>query len=332
MLSKSEIKSFAQELGFQLVGVADPQDLPRLDFYDWWLNQGFAAEMHYMHRQRSRRTTLKNIHPEVESVIVCALPFPGVSTIVETNEETNLTPQPKSKSESQSKFKLKGKVARYAVGEDYHFHVKEKLEKLVQKIDTSFGFKEESRSLAYVDTGAIPERSLGVLGGIGWIGKNSMLIHPEAGSWFWLGEILTKAKLSPDTPLPDRCGTCRRCLDACPTDAILEGVRTVDSRKCISYLTIEHRGEIPDKYQEAIGDWILGCDICQEVCPWNEQSLKKGRKDSGAPKLEQIPLREIFELNNKSFKQKFSRKAHLRPKLIGLQRNARIARKNSESS
>lgn len=319
--SKSELFQFARSLGFRLVGIADPDDLPSLDRYDWWLNQGFAAEMHYLHRQRARRTSLRNLHPSVRSVVVCALPFPGTNV----DESTVLT----NKSEGRaSGAELRGKIARYAAGIDYHQVVGEKLEQIAQALDQSHGIPHSERSLAYVDTGAIPERSLAVLAGLGWIGKNAMLIHPEEGSWFWLGEILTSIRFEPDIPQADRCGTCRRCLDACPTDAILENERMIDSRKCLSYLTIEHRGPIPAEQAPAFQEWLLGCDICQEVCPWNAQSERKARKHEGAPRLETESVQSILAMNAEQFQKRFKDRAHARPKLIGLQRNADLLQKN----
>ncbi len=325
-MDKAKLKAYAKSLGFRLVGLANPDDLPSLDFYDWWLNQGFAAEMHYLKRQRSRRKSLSQLLPGIQSVIVCALPFPGPPPEASDQDLPEVNSEPNS--EANRSGIPSGKVARYAVGEDYHFVIKAKLEKIAMKLDAEYSVPKKNRSLAYVDTGAIPERSLGVLAGIGWVGKNAMLIHPEEGSWLWLGEILTTVKFTPDIPQADRCGTCRRCIDTCPTNAIQEGTRTIDSRKCISYLTIEHRGEIPEKYHRAIGDWLLGCDICQDVCPWNQQSLRKGRKKSGAPIVEQIPLQDLLSMGNNEFNTRYKKRALSRPKLKGLQRNAKIIEKN----
>lgn len=330
-MNKAELKAFAKTQGFRLVGIADPDELPSLDFYDWWLDQGFAADMHFLRRQRSRRTSLRNIHPNLQSVIVCALPFPGsksqVNSAPEESSEKDIGSEAKSEMTALASSKL-GKVAAYANGEDYHYVVREKLDAIVEKLDSAHNVAANQRSLAYVDTGAIPERSLGVLAGIGWIGKNSMLIHPEEGSWFWLGEILSSVRFEPDLPLPDRCGTCRRCIDACPTDAIIEGARTVDSRKCISYLTIEHKGDIPSHFHEPMGEWLLGCDICQDVCPWNQQSTRKARRQDGPPATERLPISELLTMQEPEFKKRFHRRAHTRPKLSGLQRNAKIVLEN----
>lgn len=310
MLTSERVIAEANRLGFVLTGVSGDLGPERVDFYDWWLAQGFAAEMGYLHRQADKRRSFTNILPGAKSIVVCALPFPGGNAEPAASDPV-------------------GKVARYAQGCDYHDVLKDKLEELARFIDREAGIPEANRSLAYVDTGALPERAYAAQAGIGWIGKNAMLIHPDHGSWFWLGEVITTASLAPALPQADRCGTCRRCLDACPTQAILEDKRAVDSRKCISYLTIEHRGPIPRELAPKVGNWLVGCDICQEVCPWNQRSLRAGRATRGEPPLEFLNLNEISALDKAEFKRKFATRAIARAKLEGLQRNARIVAENS---
>jgi epoxyqueuosine reductase len=305
---KAAMISEAKALGASLVGITGDPPARDLEFFRWWTNQGFGAAMDYLRYRPERKGSLEAVLPGAKSAIVCAFPFPGPSTQgVSLEDKSN---------EDSSAY---GKVARYASGIDYHKVVGEKIEHLASAVDRLSG---TTGSLAYVDTGPLNERSLATNAGLGWVGKNAMLIHPEFGSWFWLGEVITKAELPKDAPMADHCGTCRRCLDACPTGAILEEVRAIDSRKCISFWNIEHRGDFPKESTVPLNGWLLGCDICQEVCPWNQHSLKKGRKDLGAPKAEQESLERIGELSEEAYAKEFRHRAHSRAKRTGLIRNA----------
>lgn len=317
MLSAADIKAKAKELGFSQIGISGDIERKNLDFQAWWLAQGFAAGMDYLARQQERRQSITKVLPTARSVIVCSLRFPGGDSTAPATFANE---------------KKHGKVARYAQGQDYHFPMREKLAELARFIDESAGLPAGS-SLAYVDTGALNERALAAQAGVGWIGKNAMLIHPEEGSWTWLGEVLTPLELERDAPLPDRCGTCTACLDACPTQAILPGARAVDSRACIAYWTIEYRGaEIPSGIAEKMGDWLMGCDICQEVCPWNNASLKRARKAIGEPVPQWFPLEEIQGLSAEEFRSRFRETALSRPKLAGLKRNAETLLAQSTSA
>jgi epoxyqueuosine reductase len=298
-------KAEASRLGFSPAGVSGPLARKNREFYEWWVHQGFGAGMHFLRRQQERRRSLEAILPGARSVVVCALPYPGG---VEAKPDVPA-----------------GKVARYALHDDYHDRLLPLLEELARRLDSAAGTEG---ALAYVDTGALNERALAEQAGLGWIGKNAMLIHPDQGSWFWLGEVITRADLAPDEPIADHCGKCRRCVEACPTGAILETLRAVDSRRCLSYWNIEHRGPIPEEFHRPMGEWLLGCDICQEVCPWNSHSLKRGRAEAGAPPAEYIPLEEILSLEKEEFKSRFAKRAVSRAKLSGLQRNAAIVKKN----
>lgn len=308
-MSPSELSTFvknrSRELGFSLCGISGPIGRKRTEFNDWWVDQGFGAGMFFLKTQKERRKAIEAILPGAQSVVVCALRFPG-GLEIKPNEPV-------------------GKVARYALHDDYHERLLPLLKDLALRLDDA---ADSEGSLAYVDTGPLNERAFAAEAGIGWVGKNSMLIHPEEGSWFWLGEVVTRAKLAPDEPLADHCGKCRRCIDACPTGAILEEIRAIDSRKCLSYWNIEHRGPIPEEFHKPMGEWLLGCDICQEVCPWNSHSLRRGRAEVGAPPAEYIPLEEILGLDKTAFKAKFAKRAISRAKLEGLQRNATIVKKN----
>lgn len=300
------VKEEALRLGFSRVGVAPQVPQDRVDFYDWWVAQGFGADMGWLARHSEKKRDWTLLVPGARSALVCLLRYPGA-------------PPP-----SAPPTEPTGKLARYATGEDYHHVLQPILDQLAQ-----YMIREgAAEAKGFVDSGPVAERSLGALAGLGWIGKNSMLIHPDEGSWFWLGEVITSLELVPDAPIADHCGKCRRCVDACPTDAILVDKRAVDSRRCLSWLTIENRGPIPEEHHAAMGDWILGCDICQEVCPWNEHSLRRARSEIGAPQPETVPLKKIDDLTQEDFKILFRDRAVGRPKREGLQRNAIIARKN----
>jgi len=303
------VKEKAASLGFALCGVATSLPRRNPEFYDWWLGQGFAAGMHYLKTQKRRRKSFKALLPGAQSVVVLAMRFPGAPDSKPADHGT----------------RAYGKVARYAQNQDYHDTILPLLEQLALALDGAAGTKG---SLAYVDTGAISERAYATEAGLGWIGKHSLLINPEEGSWLWLGEVITTAVLAPDSPMADHCGKCRRCVDACPTGAILEGLRAIDSRKCLPYWNIEHRGAIPTEFHKPLGDWLLGCDICQEVCPWTSHSLKRARAGIGEPPVEYIAAEEILALDKEAFKTKYKGRALERAKLEGLQRNAAIVKEN----
>lgn len=242
-------------LGFTSVGFAPAEPPEHAAAYLAWLDAGHHGEMAWMARPDAvrRRLDPREALDGCQTVIVATLSYAPVS-------DTSTAPEPVSRDPDHPI------VARYAGGIDYHDWFEERLDGLAAEI---LALDPNALVRPYVDYGPVMERDHAQRAGLGWIGKNSMLIDPQLGSWLLLGELLTTLKVQPDPPfLPDRCGTCRQCIDACPTDAILEG-RVIDSRRCISYLTIELRGSIPEKLRPAIGNRVFGCDICQEVCPWN---------------------------------------------------------------
>ncbi len=248
------IKEKAHRLGFSLVGVTGPDPLPHADVFEAWLEQGHHGEMAYLNTDRSRQT---RPHPGAllagcKSIVVLATRYPAPAPI-----------QPGEVREHE----LRGKIAAYAWGEDYHQVLPEKMQTLVQFIEDQAGHVIPNRG--YTDTGPILERELAQRAGLGWIGKNTCLINPSGGSYYFLAEILLDLDLEPDPPFTaDRCGTCHRCIEACPTGCILPN-RTLDARRCISYLTIELKSSIPPEYRSMLDGWVFGCDICQQVCPWN---------------------------------------------------------------
>ena len=250
------VDSEARALGFTLVGIAPPDPSQYLGFYRRWLADGRHGEMGYLARPDAvaRRADLRETLATVRSVVVVGQEYLGCA-------EPAGPPRPDT-----------GLIARYARGRDYHRVVKGRLLDLLERLEAFSGSPIMGR--VYVDTGPILERELAARAGLGWFGKNTMLIHPRRGSWFFLGALLLDLELEPDTPFTaDHCGSCRRCLDACPTGALLgrdpRGAPVMDATRCISYLTIEHRGPIPRELRPALENRILGCDVCQDVCPFN---------------------------------------------------------------
>ena len=248
MPSRAAIKSKALSLGFDLVGVAPIGSFPETAFYPKWLENGYAGEMQYLERQKLRKLQPESVFSGAKSVIVCAMNYN--------------TAQPRTQFD-----RLHAWVSRYAWGADYHVTLRKKLEELAGWIEQT----SSHRTKAYVDTGPLLERVYAKYAGLGWFGKNTCIINQQTGSWLFLGCIITDLDVGFDTPVPDRCGSCTRCIDACPTKAIIEPY-VLDSRKCIAYTTIELRGEIPETDREGIGHHLFGCDICQDVCPWNRKA------------------------------------------------------------
>jgi epoxyqueuosine reductase len=249
---KTWLQEAAQKLGFDLSGIAPAElDAQNRERYLRWIEQGFHGEMAYMTRQQRR--DLRSLLPSVRSVICVGMVYDA--------------PQPRS---VDCNDPARGWIARYAWGEDYHQVMRRKLEQLLENLRAKIAEPFDAR--IYVDTGPVLERALAWAAGLGWIAKNTCLIHEHVGSWFFLGEILTSLELAPDRPVWDRCGTCTRCLDACPTGAIVEPY-VLDATRCISYYTIEVKGAIPEQFRPAIGRHVFGCDICQDVCPWNREGL-----------------------------------------------------------
>ena len=304
------IKDKALELGFDLVGISPVGSFPENQFYKEWLNKGFSGKMKYLERNPEKRQDIQNVLPGAKSVISCAMNYN--------------TDYPYS---TEKTDKTKGWISRYAWGDDYHDTITDKLGVLMSYISSET--TEDITSKLYVDTGPVLERNYGKYAGVGWVGKNTCLINQEIGSWIFLGEIITNIELEYDTVVPDRCGTCTRCIDACPTDAIIEPY-VLDSRLCISYLTIELKDKIPTDLREGIGNNIYGCDICQDVCPWNKRAHV-------SDKLEFEPREELFNpnlsyisrLSVEDFRKQFKGSPIKRTKRRGLLRNTVVAMGNS---
>ncbi len=304
------VKSKAYELGFDLVGISPVGSFPENQFYKEWLSRGYAGEMKYMERNHEKRGDPGRIVPGARSVVTCGL-----------NYNTDF---PYS---TRAQDRNKGWIARYAWGDDYHSVMDERLKALEEFI--SGQAPPGSGSRRYVDTGPVLERVFGKYGGIGWIGKNTCLINQRIGSWIFLGEIITSMELEYDNPAPDRCGSCTRCIEACPTGAITEPY-ALDSRLCISYLTIELKDGIPLKLRDPIGNNVFGCDICQDVCPWNRKAERSSVPEFQPREgLYNPSLGSFSGLKPPQFAARFKGSPVRRAKRRGLLRNVLIAMGNS---
>ena len=249
MLTSSLIKAKARECGFDACGIAPAADHPELRFFSEWLRRGYAGSMTYLNRSAKKRADVRHVLPSAQSVIVTA-------TVYNTDQPYSVA----------SHDPDRAAIARYAWGDDYHDVIGRRLESLLDWMRAAHHEPFEARP--YVDTGPIQERVYAQHAGLGWIGKNTCVIHPDLGSWIFLAEIICSLPLAADVPSFDQCGTCTLCLDACPTHALVApGV--LDATRCISYLTIEQRGAIPEELAKGVGAHVYGCDVCQEVCPWN---------------------------------------------------------------
>jgi epoxyqueuosine reductase len=300
---ESRIKEHAASLGFDPVGITTLGPAQTHGAFTRWLERGWAGEMAYLERGAEKRRDTR-------------LPVPGARSAVVVGQD-------------YGGREPAGPVARYARGDDYHDVMVSRLRALHGWIAEQLGHDVPGK--AYVDTGPILERDLAQRAGLGWIGKNTMLVNPERGSFFFLGALLLDLELQPDPPFEaDRCGTCTRCLDACPTGAIV-APRELDARRCISYLTIEHRSDIAAELQPLIGEWLYGCDVCQDVCPWNQRfasalpenspyAARAALANKDAPTL----AHELLEMSAEDYARAFAGSPMKRAKLSGLRRNAAV--------
>ncbi len=308
---KAKIKAKSKQLGFILAGVTTPDPPPHYSTFEQWLAQGHHGTMNYLatERSRARRADPREILPECKSILVLATPY-----------------SPPLPAEERG---LSGNIASYARGDDYHDVLPTRMRELVQFIEEQDGAPVKNRW--YTDSGPILERDLAQRAGIGWIGKNTCLINPKSGSYFLISEILLDLELEPDAPfITDHCGTCTRCIEACPTDCILPN-RTLDATRCISYLTIELKDEIPVELREKIGEWVFGCDICQSVCPWNRFAVE-GDPAFGNPYTSLSTLHNLTEeltLTPQAFNQRFKQSPIKRSKRRGYLRNVAVALGNT---
>ena len=311
---KQSIKDKARQLGFILAGVTTPEPPPHYSAFENWLTQDHHGTMNYLadERSRTRRANPLEILPECKSILVLAMPYNPPSRAERSDSE--------DEAGRWAGNEVGARIASYAHGNDYHDILPARMKELVQFMEEQVGGPIKNRW--YTDTGPILERDLAQRAGIGWIGKNSCLINPKQGSYFLLSEIFLDLALEPDSSfVSDHCGTCTRCIQACPTDCILPN-RTLDARRCISYLTIELKDDTPIELREKIGDWAFGCDICQMVCPWNRFAPEG---DSAfADKEPPHSLTEELTLTPQAFNQRFKRTPIQRAKRRGYLRNIAV--------
>jgi epoxyqueuosine reductase len=305
MSSKSltaAIKTEAQRLGFSLAGVCPAVAPSGLSRFHEWLEAGFGGEMHYLAGRAEAYSHPRHVLDGARSIVMLAMVYRTAEPV---------EPQPGQ-----------GRVSRYAWGTDYHDLIRRRLNELVAFLVAS---APDCKARGVVDTAPLLEREFAQLAGLGWIGKNTLLLNKRLGSWFFLAALVTDAELEYDQPHEaDHCGTCRACLDACPTEAFVAPY-VLDARRCISYLTIELRGQIPYELRSEIGDWEFGCDICQDVCPWNNHapvSAEPAFQPSGA--MNPIELAALFGLNDAAFRARFRRTPLWRATRRGILRNAAI--------
>ncbi|RMG82538.1 MAG: tRNA epoxyqueuosine(34) reductase QueG [Bacteroidetes bacterium] len=300
------LKKTARDLGFAFVGIAAARRLDaEAERLENWLKQGFQGKMSYMENHFDLRLDPTKLVPGARSVVSLMYNY--------------FTDREQSDPEAP-------RIAKYAYGKDYHFLLKDKLKTLLQLLRAEVG---EVEGRCFVDSAPVMERQWAQNSGLGWTGKNTLLIHPRAGSYFFLAELIIDLDLVPDAPLRDHCGTCTRCIDACPTDAISENGYLLDASKCISYLTIELRDEtLPEAFRGKMKNYMFGCDICQQVCPWNKFSTRHAEPYfEPHPRLLDMTRREWEELTEDVFREVFRKSAVKRTKFKGLKRNIDFLKK-----
>jgi epoxyqueuosine reductase len=301
------VKAQAYGLGFDLVGITTLGAMDTAQAFQAWIDKGYAGEMEYLSRGAAKRRDSRLVFGGATSAIVVGLDYGGREP--------------------------RGPVARYARGDDYHDIMTERLNELHRWLQLEVGRPIAGKP--YVDTGPILERDLARRAGLGWFGKNTNLVNSRLGSFFFIGSLLVDLDLAPDAPFEaDRCGSCTRCLDACPTDAFIEP-RVLDATRCISYLTIELKGDIPDAFHEAIGQNVYGCDICQDVCPYNVKFARELREPAFSARAairDKDPetfARDLLAMGDEEFRSAFSKSPMKRAKRRGLARNAAVVLGNS---
>jgi epoxyqueuosine reductase len=302
-----ELKAEARRLGFDACGISKAEPLDeearRLEA---WLSEGRHASMEWMARNFDKRTDPRLLVDGARSV---------VSVLHNYYQTDRHAAEPET-----------GRISRYAWGDDYHDVLKEKLFELYDWLDRRTGGVS---GRAFVDSAPVMDKAWAQRSGLGWLGKSTMLLNREMGSFFFIGELIVDVELPPDGPIPDYCGSCTRCIDACPTDAIYQPY-AVDANRCISYLTIEHRGDMPAELQPLTGNWIFGCDVCQDVCPWNKFARPTTEpRFLPRPGVTDTELREWVELDLEAFRERFRRSPVKRAKFEGFQRNVRAALENT---
>jgi epoxyqueuosine reductase len=310
VLTAQGIKDRARELGFDACGIAPAGDLPELRFLPEWIARGYAGSMAYLERSADRRADVRRVLPSARSVIVTA-------TVYNTDRPYS----------TECADPSRAQIARYAWGDDYHDVIGARLDALLEWMRDASADPFEAR--AYADTGPVQERVYARHAGIGWIGKNTCVIHPRLGSWIFLGEIICSLQIDHDAPAMDQCGTCTLCLEACPTQALVApGV--LDSTRCISYITIEHRGEIADHLRASVESHVYGCDICQEVCPWNATAPRSADPAwQPRPACDLPALLDLVQMTDLEMQTALRGSAMRRARPAGMRRNIDLATANA---
>ena len=312
-LNASAIKARARELGFDLCGIAPASDLPELKFLRDWLDRGYGGTMTYLHRSARKRADVRHVVPAAQSVIV-------TGTLYNTDRPYS----------TEIADRGRAHIARYAWGDDYHDVIGTRMDSLLAWMRDQSPEPFDAR--AYVDTGPVQERVYAQHAGLGWIGKNSCVINSEIGSWIFLAAIICSLPLDVDAPSLDQCGNCALCIEACPTQAIIApGV--LDSTRCISYLTIELKGDIPAERHGGVGSHVYGCDICQEVCPWNA-SAPRSADPAWQPRAawDRVDLMTLARRTDDELTAALKGSAMDRTRVRGLRRNVAVALKNAQET
>jgi epoxyqueuosine reductase len=311
VLNSEQIKAQARAIGFDLCGIAPAGAFPELAFFREWLDRGYAGDMAYLPRSARKRADVRTVVPSAQSVIM-------TGTVYNTSNPYS----------TERNDPTLGEVARYASADDYHGVLGRRLDVLLAWMRHQHPEPFDARP--YVDTGPVQERVYAQYAGLGWIGKNTCVINPEVGSWILLAEIICSLPLEPDQPSLDQCGTCTLCLDACPTHALVEP-RVLDATKCVSYLTIEYRGAIPDGLRDGVGHHLFGCDICQEVCPWNAMAPPANEEWPARNGLSLLKMAELSAMSDEQMDQLIAGTPLTRAGVKGLRRNLDSAMRNVRS-
>jgi epoxyqueuosine reductase len=312
-LTASEVKSLARSCGFDLCGIAPAEAFPELDGLREWLARGFHGEMHYIARSADKRCDPQLVVPGARSVI-------ALGTLYNTR-------RPYSTEIADPAVAV---ISRYAWGDDYHDVIGQRMRQLLDALRAHHGAPFDARP--YVDTGPVQERVFAQRAGLGWVGKNGCLINPGQGSWFFLSVVLSNLSLEPDAPGLDQCGTCSLCIEACPTGALVApGV--LDARRCLSYLTIELKGDVPEEFHAAVGSRIYGCDVCQDVCPFNQAApVSDDPAWQPRPAFDLMKLADLSARPDDDWRVALRRSPMKRTGVRGLRRNLAIATRGRDAA
>ena len=308
-ISSDQVKAHAAAVGFDLCGISAVADFPELRYLREWLENGYHGEMHYLARNADRRSDVRVVLPEARCVIM-------LGTVYNTDRPYSTERSPDGTAT----------ISRYAWGDDYHDVIGGRMSQLIEamrRVDGEFLYR------AYVDTGPVQERVYAKYAGLGWIGKNTCLINQDLGSWLFLSAIICDLDLEPDAPATDHCGRCTLCLDACPTGAIVAPYQ-LDARRCLSYLTIENKAGIPAEFRDAVGSHAYGCDICQDVCPWNSKAaISLAQPWQPRPALDAASLLDLWRMRDDDLRAALKGSPMKRAGVRRLRRNLAVALGNS---